>query len=203
MTRLVAMFAACAALAGCGGLFITHAQPSIVYTPTVPVAPAQTPRHEAVLVVARPESGPGLDSDAIAVALPGRRLDALSGARWSASVPEIVQDYLVRSLGGREGWRAVVSDHSAFAGDYLLQTDIRAFTAQYATPGQPPRVQVWLHAELGSSRARTLLASIDARGEAQAGDDRQGAIVAAFDAAFADAVKSLGDQVYAAAEPRH
>lgn len=186
-------------LAGCGGLFVTRAPPVLTYTPADPTDAPLAPRVDGVLVVARPDAGPGLDSDGIAVALPGHRLDVLSGARWSAPVPELVQAYLVRALSARGGFRAVVSDRSAFTGEFLLQTEVRAFTAEYAARGEPPRIRVWLHGELGRAHERSLLASVEATGEAQATEDRQAAVIAAFEVALAAAAHDLGAQAHAAA----
>ena len=197
MKPTIALGCACLLLSGCGGLLKSHEVPALTYTPAMHAA-EPLKALVSVLVVARPEAAPGLDSDSITVALPDRRLDRLAGARWSAPVPELVQDYLVRYLSSRTGWRAVVSDRSAFTGTYLLQTDIRAFSAQYAQRGQPPRVQVWLHGELGRSLDRQLLTSIDATAEAQATEDRQSAVVAAYEAALEAAARKLSDSAYAA-----
>ncbi len=197
MKPIIALCCACLMLGGCGGLLKSHEVPALVYTPGMrPADPLKS--LGSVLVVAHPEAGPGLDTDSITVALPDHRLDRLSGAHWSAPVPELVQDYLVRYLSARGGWRAVVSDRSAFTGTYLLQTGIRAFSAEYSQRGQPPRVRVWLHGELGRAPDRQLLTSIEAMGDAQASEDRQGAVVAAYEAALDAAARKLSDAAYAA-----
>ena len=200
MKKFSVVLALCTLLAACGGLLRSHEAPVLVYTPApAPVAAeSPLPTLASVLVVARPEPGPGLDADYITVALPDHRLDTIAGARWSAPVPELVQSYLVRSLSARNGWRAVLSDRSAFNGAYLLQTEIRSYTAEYSRRGQPPLVRVWLHAELGRAQDRELLRSMDARGEAQASEDRQTSIVAAFEVALASAARALAEQSYAA-----
>jgi len=197
MKPILALGCACMMLSGCGGLLKSNEAPALTYTPAMRAAEPLKPLG-TVLVVARPDAAPGLDSDSIAVALPDHRLDRLAGARWSAPVPELVQDYIVRYLSARGGWRAVVSDRSAFTGTYLLQMDVRAFSAQYAQRGQPPRIRVWLHGELGRTLDRQLLTSIDAVADAQASEDRQSAVVAAYEEALDAAARKLSDSAYAA-----
>ncbi len=196
---LVALAAACPVLAACGGLLKSSTPPEIAYRPTLEVGTALSPTLDAVLTVARPEAGPGLDGDAIVVGLPSARLDRVAGARFAASVPELLEAELVAALGARGGWRAVASDHSAFSGTYLLQTEIRHFSADYAAVGTAPVVRVVIHAELGRVRDRHLVATVDAVGEAPASADRQAAIVAAFGTAMGQAVTMLGSFAHAAA----
>jgi cholesterol transport system auxiliary component len=185
-------------VAGCGGLLKSISPPETVFSPTVGAASPLTPSLDAVLVVARPDAAPGLDGDAIVLGLPDHRRDRIAAARWAAPLPELIRAHLVMALGARGGWRTVVSDRSAFNGAYLLQTEIRQFSADYDGGGSAPVVHVLLHAELGRLRDRSLLASIDAAGEARATGDRQSAIVAAFDAALAAATDTLGTRVHAA-----
>ncbi len=183
---------------GCGGLLKSSSPPEIVYSPAVGATTALAPVLDAVLVIGRPDAAPGLDGDAIVLDLPDHRRERIAGARWAAPLPEMLQSHLVVALGARGGWRAVVSDRSAFNGAYLLQTEIRQFSADYGGSGQAPVVHVLLHAELGRLGDRSLVASLDAAGEARATADRQSAIVAAFDAALAAATDALGARAHAA-----
>lgn len=198
MKLRLALLVAVLPLAACGGLFQSHAVPTLVYAPAQPLAEPLAPAVPGILVVARPEAAPGLDGDTIAVALPGDRRDVLAGARWSAPVPELVQAQLVGALSASGGWRTVLSDRSAFTGAYLLQTEVRAYTVRYERIGEAPRVEVWLHGELGRMQDRAVLASIDARGASVAAQDRQAAVVAAFDAALGQATATLAREAHAA-----
>jgi len=181
-----------AAVAGCGGVFQTHESPPVVYTlhAATPAA-ASAAAVAATLVVARPTARPGLDSERIAVRLADRRLDAYAGATWSASPPRLVQALLIDAFRGAGGWRAVVTEQSAFPGRYLLQTEVADFAADYTEPGGAPLVRVELRGELGLSAERRLLATVAGRGEVRAAADRQREVVAAFDAAAAHAVAEL------------
>ena len=42
-------------------------------------------------------------------------------------------------------WSAVADDRSTFNADYLLQTSIDRFTAEYASESGPPDIRVELH----------------------------------------------------------
>jgi cholesterol transport system auxiliary component len=181
------------ALAGCSGLFQTHATAPVVYTlqPAAPAAQATAPAVvAATLLVARPVARPGLDTERIAVRLEDRRLDAYAGASWSAPPPRLVEALLLDALRAAGGWRAVVAEESAFSGRYLLQTEIVDFAADYAGGGAP-LVRVQLRGELGLAAERRLVASVEGRGEVRAAADRQREVVAAFEAAAARAVAEL------------
>jgi ABC-type uncharacterized transport system auxiliary subunit len=180
-----------AVLAACGGVFQTHESMPVVYTLHA-AAPAAAPAAvAATLVVARPVARPGLDSERIAVRLPDRRLDAYAGASWSAPPPRLVEALLIDAFRGAGGWRAVVTEQSAFPGRYLLQTEITDFAADYAAPGGAPLVRVALRGELGLTAERRLIASVEGRGEVRAAADRQREVAAAFEAAAARAVAEL------------
>ena len=183
--------AALAALAGCGGLLQTHEAAPVVYTlHAVPPPPAPA-AVAATLVIARPVARPGLDTHRIAVLLPERRLDAYAGASWASPLPQLVEALLVDSFRAAGGWRAVVTERSAFPGRYLLQTEITDFAADYAEPGHAPLVRVVLRGELGLAAERRLVASVAGRAEVRAAADRQHDVAAAFEAAAGQAIAQL------------
>jgi cholesterol transport system auxiliary component len=179
-------------------LLVSEAPADTVYAPGLPPATPLAPRVDSILTLEPPYARPGLDSERIVVSLPDRRLDVLSGARWSAPAIELVQALLVDSLRARGGWREVVSDRSGLAGGYLLYTEIRAFSADYERAGAAPLVHIWLHGDLGRANRRDLLGSFDAHAEAQAGADRQTAVVAAFETALAAALVQFGNEAHEA-----
>ncbi len=193
MNRLVRLAASAALLplAACGSLFQSHAAPEVVYELKAGTPPAATTRLAATLLVARPRARPGLDSDRIAVTLPGERLDAYGGARWSAPLPELVESLLIEELRAAGGWQSVVGARDAFGGRYLLEVDIEAFEADYAAAGSAPSVRVRLSGQLGLESERRLLATVEGSASVAAGADRQREVLAAFGRAFADASAQL------------
>src|SRR5688572_32519626 len=84
------------------------------------------------LTVARPTTRPGLDTERIAVIFPDRRLDYYSASRWGASADIVVQNLLVESLRNSGRLRTAQGDLSAFSSNYLLQTELHDFQAEYS-----------------------------------------------------------------------
>jgi cholesterol transport system auxiliary component len=184
-------------LAGCGSLLGSEAAPDVVYQLRASEAPPLSPTIGSELVVLRPLARPGLDTDRIVVALPDRKLDAYRGSRWSAPAPDLVQSLLLDGLRARGAWRTVLPDRGEFRGRWVLQTEIREFQAEYAAPGSAPVVRVTLRGELGRAPAREPVASAVGAGEARAASDRMRDVVAAFEAAFAQAATGLVDALHA------
>lgn len=191
--------------AGCSGLFRSHDPATVTYQLRAPAVPAAPARVEATLVIARPAAHPGLDGDRIVVLLPDRRVDAYAGARWSASLPRVVEALLADGFRASDGWRAVVTETSAFPGRYLLQTDIVQFTADYSGGGAPV-ARVTLRGELGVYSERRLVASLETSAAVPAAADRQHDVAAAFEAAYAkaavDLIAAINEAALAAEAPK-
>lgn len=186
--------------AGCAsGLFRSGQKAAVVYQLRPPVGETLAPAVGADLAVLRPFTKPGLESERIVVWLPDRRLDAYAGSRWSAPLPDLVQSLLLDELRARGGWKNVLLDRGEFRGQYVLQTEIRDFQAEYAAQGQAPTVRVTLRAELGRAPSRTPVATLVGSGEARANADRMTEVVAAFERAYAAAVQEVASGVHAAA----
>lgn len=186
-------------LTACGGLFRTQEVMPTVYelrAATIPVAARRLPH---TLLVARPRTRPGLDSDRIAVTLADQRLDAYGNSRWSASLPALVESLLIEDLRSSAGWQAVVPERSAFGGRYLLQPEIESFEADYSGGGSVPTIRVHLRAELGLVAERRLVAVIEGSSAVPARADHQRDVTVAFAAAYADAAQQLIAAVNAAA----
>jgi cholesterol transport system auxiliary component len=195
----MAAFALASLLAGCGSLRESAAPADVVYQLRAVDAPALSAPIPGELVVLRPLSRPGLDTDRIVVVLPDRQLDAYRGSRWSARAPDLVQSLLLDGLRARNAWRTVLPDRGEFRGRWVLQTEIRDFQAEYAAPGAAPTVRVTLRGELGRSPARQPVVSAVGAGEARAASDRMRDVAAAFEAAFAQAATKLVDELHAGA----
>ena len=196
---VVAALALVPVLAGCGSLLGSEAAPDVVYQLRAVDAPPLAPPVAGELVVLRPLARPGLDTDRIVVALPDRQLDAYRGSRWSARTPDLVQSLLLDGLRARGAWRTVLPDRGEFRGRWVLQTEIRDFQAEYASAGAAPVVRVTIRGELGHAPARQPVASAVGAGEARASSDRMRDVVAAFEAAYAQAVTKLVDALHAGA----
>jgi ABC-type uncharacterized transport system auxiliary subunit len=150
------------------------------------------------LTVARPVARPGLDTDRIAVLYPDRRLEYFAGSRWGANTDVVVQALLVETLRNAGGLRNVQNDTASFGADFVLQSEIAHFEAQYGGSGGVPEVRVELVVTIGRNTERRPLATFIAAGRAQADSNTLSAIVAAFEAAYAQAARTLVDSTTAA-----
>lgn len=192
----IAMLAAAAALAaGClGGLKEQVAQP-LVYRVDAPKLAAATAL-AADLKVDVGAVAPGLDGTGIATLWPGRRLDYVAGARWAEELPQLLESALVQSFQDSGSLRSVQGDFGRFRATHTLVIEVRRFEADY-TGGGLPVARVELTATVGTA-GRHVLASFTVAASEGAAENRQAAVVAAIDAAFARATTELADRAIAA-----
>jgi cholesterol transport system auxiliary component len=73
---------------------------------------------------------------------------------------------------------------SAFASQYVLESELRDFQAEYAQEGEAPTVRVTLVCTVGRVRDRTALATFTSSAAVRAEDNSQRAVVAAFESAY-------------------
>jgi cholesterol transport system auxiliary component len=193
-----ALMLACglATLSGCGSLLestIAAPQAYVLRLPA-PTAPAAAAQPAGSLRVQRPEAGPGLESDRIALLRTDRRFDFYSASRWAAPAPDIVESVIVDHLRGTGMFAAVFDDSAPYLPHYILRCGLSRFESDYTLGGGTPTAQVSLDCTFGRHRDRTLLANFTARGSSRASDDRLAAVVAAFETATATAISELERQ---------
>jgi cholesterol transport system auxiliary component len=127
-----------------------------------------------------------------------RRFDYYAVARWGAEAADVVQDLLIDSLRASGGLRNVHGHLSAFASQYVLESELRDFQAEYAQEGGPPTVRVTLVCTVGRVRDRTALATFTSSAAARADDDSQRAVVAAFESAYREVSARVVSETLAA-----
>jgi len=190
--RVLALTCGVLVLAGCGSFFESSQPATQAYVLRLP---PRTPPADITaggsLRVQRPEAGPGLDSDRIALLRSDRRFDFYSATRWTAPAPDVMESVLVERLRSSGQFGAVYDDSAPYAPVYNLRCGLSRFEADYTAGGRTPTIQVVLDCTLGRHRDRTLLANFTARGSMAAADDRTGAVVAAFESATAAALGEL------------
>jgi cholesterol transport system auxiliary component len=183
-----------ATLAGCGGVFESTLPSPQAYVLRLPSSAGAQPAAAATiapLLVQRPEAGPGLDSNGIALLRDDRRFDFYAASRWAAPAPDLLESVVVEGLRRTGAFNAVFEDGSPFAPAYNLRITLRRFEADYSASGNAPTVHVVMDCTVGRHRDRQLLASFVASGSAVANEDRLGAVVAAFETATAAAVAEI------------
>jgi cholesterol transport system auxiliary component len=180
-------------LGGCGGLFESTIPAQQSYVLRLPSRPAQSEITKVAggLRVQRPVAGPGLDSDRIVLLRSDRRFDVYAATRWAAPAPDLVASVLVDQLRGASLFSSVLDDSAPYAPRYTLRCGLNRFESDYTGGGRAPTIEVVLDCTFGRYRDRTLLANFTAHGSAPAGDDRIGAVVAAFESATGKAVAEL------------
>jgi cholesterol transport system auxiliary component len=167
-----------------------------VATAGVPSTPSRLQSFS--LQVLAPASGPGLDSDAIVLTAPDRRLEHFAASKWAAPAPRMLASLAAETLRNRGVLAAVHDDASPFPGDYLLRMTIRRFDADYAAgTGAAPAATVVLDCTVGTRAERKLLGTFVAQATVRAADNRMGAVVAAFEQATQDALGKLTEQTLA------
>jgi len=193
MTRFLAIVSTTFALVGCSGVFDSSVEPPQAYVLRLPPAAASAAAANAGTVqLQRPEAGPGLDSERIALLRSDRRFDFYAASRWAAPAPDVIESVMIDALRATGSFSAVFDDSSPFAPRYDLRCALRRFESDYTAGGRAPTVHVALDCTLGRHRDRALLGSFTAQGSSVASEDRLTAVVAAFEAATAAAMTELG-----------
>jgi cholesterol transport system auxiliary component len=201
MKRLLwVLVSATGALAGCGSLLDSALPAPQSYVLRLPPHAATAPLAAPVgsVLMQRPEAGPGLESERIALLRGDARFDFYAASRWAAPAPDLMESVIVEALRSTGAFTAVFDDTAPFAPHYDLRCTLRRFEADYTRGGRAPTIYVALDCTLGRHRDRQLLASFTAQGSAVASEDRLSAVVAAFETATAAAMNEL-EQATAAA----
>ncbi len=194
--RTILVAAAAALATGCFGGLNDAPPPPLVYRIEAPPIEAGAPVAADLRVVVA-GSAPGLDGHGIAGRWPGSRLDYLAGARWADDLPRLVQAALVQSLQDSGRLRSVQGDLGRFRATHTLVVEVRRFEADY-TAGGLPVASVALAVTLGRDEDRRVLSEFTASASVPAGENRQSAVVAALDGAFARAAGEMAGKVFGA-----
>jgi cholesterol transport system auxiliary component len=181
--RTVIVVAVAALAAGCfGGLKNEAPAPRIYRLDAPQFAPGSVLPADLAVVVER--VAPGLEGDGIAGRWPDHRVDYIAGARWAGDLAGVLQAALIESFQDSGRLRSVQPDVGRFRATHTLVIQVRRFEADY-TAGGLPVAQVEFAATLGRNADRRVLASFTASAGVSAEANRQSAVVAALDAAFA------------------
>jgi ABC-type uncharacterized transport system auxiliary subunit len=183
-------------LAGCSGLRSDAAAPVtwLLGAPTaaapVGTAPAAAPLTAVTLRIERPVAPPGFDTERIRVLREPRVLEHYAGSRWAGPLPDVLTVLLVDTLRGTNAFASVHDSGAALQSDYSLRVTIRHFEAD-STAGGAPGVRVVLDATVARRSDRGIVATWTAEGRDTADAERMRAVVAAFDAANAAALRDI------------
>ena len=132
---------------------------STIYAPDprVQVDPSW-PAAQWQLSLSPPTSARMIDSLRIAVRPTPDEVQVYSGAAWSKSPTEMLQDTILRALEDSGKLPAVARQGTGFAADYKLALDVRRFEADYAA-GAVPAATIEVNAKLIHARDQGIVAS--------------------------------------------
>ena len=197
-----ALLALTVVLTACtGSLLQSNAEAPETYRLHGPALADRGGRLPLALVVGRPRAAATLDTDRVAVVRTASRFDYFAGVRWSEPAPQMLQQLLVNAFTADGRFAAVVAAPSRVPADLSLDVELRRFEADYPADGAAPEVRVEMLVTLIETRPARRVASFLAVGAASAAENRRAAVVAAFEAATAQAVESAVSQVRGATPP--
>jgi cholesterol transport system auxiliary component len=195
--RVLALVVATSGCAACGSLLETQLPASSSYViPPVAAASSGVTRSEVDLSIGRPDLGPGLDTERIAV-LKGQQLDYYRGAQWGGRTTEIVQTLLVDSFQDQQLFRSVTAEQTRVASSYVLDVTVRDFQAEYAGENVAPTVRVTILGRLIRVTDRQLVETFSSTAQSRAADNRLTAVAAAFETAAHKVVLELAQKTAA------
>ena len=124
-------------LAGCGGLLPKQPERTLYrLNPTVAL-PQPARRVSAMLVVATPTAAAGLDTKRIALIRSPVEIDYFADGEWIDRPPFLVKEALLESFQKSGAFAGISTEGLGLNADYVLNTDIRDFTAIYDSPMVP------------------------------------------------------------------
>jgi len=191
-----ALLCAAVLLGGCSGFRSDAAAPvTWLLSPPAATAPAAAtsaaaPLTAVTLRVERPVAPPGFDTERVLLVREPRVLEHYAGSRWAGPLPDVLKVLLVDTLRASNAFTSVHDSGAALQSDYSLRATIRQFEAD-STAGGAPVVRVVFDVTLGRRSDRRVVASWTAEGRATADAERMRSVVAAFDAANADALRDI------------
>jgi cholesterol transport system auxiliary component len=185
------------ALSGCISIF-PKVKPVQMYRfgDAVPAPPSSTAPSKAIVLKGATIFPSAASGDQI-LTVTGRETAYIGGARWGAPASILFDNALIGAFDA-PGSARLVERGEPLVAPSTLRLDVRAFEARY--PG--PTVVVQVRATLIRNADRTLIADKMFAASVPASDNRQGPIVAAFDAATDKVIADIRDWTTATAPGR-
>lgn len=181
-------------IGGCAGVLDSDRDPVRVYTLAPPDAATAHDPEAITISLARVRGAPGLDTDRMLLRRDPLRLDHYAGARWAATTPVLVGDYIAAVL--RADGRSFRLAGAQEPPDYELGIEIRTFEADYVA-GEPPTIRVDLVAVLHDERERRRVMLVRRSASQPAENNTLGRVAHAFNTAMAKVSAELSADISA------
>jgi len=183
IARRAVLLALPAGLAACNGPLGGGAPPQLYKLTPVSDFPPNLPRTTAQLLVEAPSAPGGLDSERIALQKSTTSLDHFAGAAWTDRAPNLVQSLLVESFENTGKIAAIDRESLALRADFVLEPDLRDFTAIYGTT-DVPTVRVRMALKLVKLPDKQIVGLHTSSSDAPATQNSVPAVVDAFNTAL-------------------
>jgi cholesterol transport system auxiliary component len=182
MRRRTFLLGSAGLLAGCG-LVPNVSQPLTLYTLKPKLAAQALAKVGWQLVVAEPAAERDIDTSRIALTRTPNVIEYFADGNWTDTAPSLVQAKLIEAFEATNAILAVGRDAAGLKPDYILQSDLRDFQAEYQGAGAPV-AHVRLISKLVQMPDRRIVRSVAAEASTPAAGKDVPAIVAAFEAAL-------------------
>lgn len=178
--RIATLCAASVLLSGCVSL-LPESEPTTLYRLDTAGLASDTSGSAAIPVLVRRIGAPrGLAGDRIAIQR-GDAIAYMAGARWISPAPQLVESAILDALYADAPLLDPARPEDGVNARYELDLELRRFEARYDQgEGAAPLVAARVRARLIDRDTRGLVAARTIEAEERAGENRQGAIVAAF-----------------------
>jgi cholesterol transport system auxiliary component len=191
------LFLSAAGLAGCG-LVPDVNKPLTLYSVKPKLALTQEPaKVDWQLVVAEPTAERDIDTTRIALSRTANVIEYFADGNWSDTAPKMVQAKMIEAFESTNAIVAVGRDAAGLRADYILQSDLRDFQADY-TAGAAPTAHIRLIAKLVQMPDRRITRTISAEASAPASGKDLAAIVVAFEQALGQVLSKIVAGILAA-----
>lgn len=178
-------------LAGCG-LVPNVNKPLTLYTVSPKLALSQQPAKVGwQLVVAEPSAERDIDTTRIALTRTPNVIEYFADGNWSDTAPRMVQAKMIEAFESTNAIVAVGRDAAGLRADYILQSDLRDFEADYTTKGGAATAHVRLIAKLVQMPDRRITRTVGAEAAAPASGRDLAAIVVAFEQALSQVLSQV------------
>ena len=143
--RRTFLFALSSGLAACSAPLGGGSPPQLYTLSPTKDFPATLPKTNAQLLIEVPAAPGGLDTERIALMKSAISVDYFAGAAWTDRAPVMVQNLLIESFENTGKIAAIGRESLALRADYVLEPDLRDFTAIYSGSEAPTvRVRIGL-----------------------------------------------------------
>jgi cholesterol transport system auxiliary component len=150
--------------------------------------PPGLPKVTWQLVVSEPNTSADLDTSRIALRRSGNVTEYFANAAWTDNVPNLVQSTLLQAF-EKSGAVAVGRDVSSLVPDYVLQTEIWDFQAEYGGPVAGAHVR--MTAKLVRMTDRKIVQTISVEQKAQSNGTDMQQVISAFEKALGPALTQI------------